>query len=142
VRTPLGLSEVRTLLEEDGIKKDEPGARLETEAFDFKTVILGPNGMFGTDNRGYFDFALLDEHTEEGEEVLAVKATPRKGVEVRVLYGTAWLRLRDGAALRVDWDQESMRNISALQEETQVRGMVARGGSQAVLNSGLTAGAG
>jgi hypothetical protein len=124
VRTPLGLSEVRTLIEEDGRKKNEPGARLETELFDFKTVIFGPNGMFGAKNRGDLDFSLLDERTIDGEEVVAVKAAPREGVEVHVLYGTAWLRLRDGAALRVEWDKESMGNIAALQEETENRGKV------------------
>jgi len=121
VRTPLGLSEVRTLIEAEGEKKKEPGARLETEDFDFKTVILGPNGMFGAENRGAFNFALTEEHTLEGEEVLVVKATPKEGVQVRVLYGTAWLRLRDGAALRVDWDKKSMRNVSSLDEETKTQ---------------------
>jgi hypothetical protein len=124
VRTPLGLSEVRTLIEADGEKKNEPGARLETEDFDFKTVILGPNGMFGAENRAAFNFALTEEHTLEGEEVLVVKATPKQGVQVRVLYGTAWLRLRDGAALRVDWDKKSMRNVSALDEETKTQGKI------------------
>jgi len=124
VRTPLGLSEVRTLIEANGEKKNEPGARLEIEDFDFKTVILGPNGMFGTENRGAFNFALIEEHTLEGEEVLVVKATPKRDVPVRVLYGTAWLRLRDGAALRVDWDKKSMRNVSALDEETKTQGKI------------------
>jgi len=124
VRTPLGLSEVRTLIEEDGKKRNEPGARLETEAFDFKTVILGPNGMFGAENQAAFDFALLEEHTIEGEEVLVVKATPKKGVEVRVLYGTAWLRLLDGAALRIEWNKESMRNAIILEDEAQNKGKI------------------
>jgi len=119
VRTSLGLSGVRTLIEQDGEKKNEPGARLETEDFDFKTVILGPNGMFGAKNQGSFDFVLTGEHGLEGEEVLVVRASPKKGVQVNVLYGTAWLRLRDGAALRVDWDKESMRNASMLEEETK-----------------------
>ena len=124
VRTPLGLSEVRTLIEADGEKKNEPGARLETEDFDFKTVILGPNGMFGAENQAVFDFALTEEHTLEGEEVLVVRATPKEGVQVHVLYGTAWLRLRDGAALRVDWDKKSMRNVLALDEETKTQGKI------------------
>jgi len=124
VRTPLGLSEVRTLIEANGEKKNEPGARLEIEDFDFKTVILGPNGMFGTENRGAFNFALIEEHTLEGEEVLVVKATPKRDAPVRVLYGIAWLRLRDGAALRVDWDKKSIRNVSALDEETKTQGKI------------------
>ena len=123
-RTSLGLSEVRTLIEEDGKKKNEPGARLETEDFDFETVILGANGMFGAENQSAFDFALTGEHTLEGEEILVVKATPKKGVQVRVLYGTAWLRLRDGVALRVDWDKESMRNVSAIDQETKTQGKI------------------
>jgi len=53
-----------------------------------------------------------------------VKATPKRDVPVRVLYGTAWLRLRDGAALRIDWDRESMRNVSTLDEETKKQGKV------------------
>jgi len=122
VRTPLGLSEVRTLIEEDGEKKNEPAARLETEDFDFKTVILGPNGMFGAKNQGAFDFALKGKEPLEGEDALVVKATPKRDVPVRVLYGTAWLRLRDGAALRIDWDRESMRNVSILDVETKKQG--------------------
>jgi hypothetical protein len=123
-RTSLGLSEVRTLIEEDGQKKNEPGARLETGDFDFKTVIFGPNGMFGAESRGSFNFALTGERMLDGEDVLLVKATPNRGGNVRVLYGTAWLRLRDGAALRIDWDRESMKNVSFLEVEAQNRGQV------------------
>ena len=52
------------------------------------------------------------------------QGNPKKGVPVRVLYGTAWLRLRDGAALHVDWDKEYMRNVSTLDEETKKQGKI------------------
>lgn len=108
-------AETRTLLEEDGRPSRKEHAELETHRFYHKFVVLGPVGLFGADAQARHDYLVVQEAEADGEPVLVIDVRP-KGEETSSLYGRAWVRPRDGAVLRVEWEPVSMANYTAIKE--------------------------
>ncbi len=108
-------AETRTLLEEDGKPRTEKNATLQTSRFWHKFVVLGPVGLFSSEAQQAHDYLVVQEMEMEGEPVLVVDVRP-KGQEASSLYGTAWLRQRDGAVLKVEWEPASLSNYEGIEE--------------------------
>jgi hypothetical protein len=45
-----------------------------------------------------------------------------KGTETSSLYGKAWVRARDGAVLKVEWEPASMGNYAAIEDFAKAQG--------------------
>ncbi len=108
-------AETRILLEEDGKPRREERAALQTDRFVHKLVVLGPIGLFGEDAQSRHDYVVAKETEMEGEPVLVVDVRP-KGTEASSLFGKAWVRPRDGAVLKIEWEPVSMGNYAAIEE--------------------------
>jgi VWFA-related protein len=108
-------AETRALLEEDGKPRHEEHAALQTSRFWHKFVVLGPVGLFSAEAQQAHDYLVVEETEMEGEPVLVVDVRP-KGLEASSLYGKAWLRQRDGAVLKVEWEPVSMDNYAGIEE--------------------------
>lgn len=108
-------AETRVLLEEDGTPRHEEHAALQTSRFWHKFVVLGPVGLFSAEAQQAHDYLIAQETEMDGEPVLVVDVRP-KGSEASSLYGKAWLRQRDGAVLKVEWEPASMGNYEAIEE--------------------------
>ena len=108
-------AETRVLLEEDGKPRREENAALQTSRFWHKFVVLGPVGLFSAEAQQAHDYLVAQETEMDGEPVLAVDVRP-KGQEASSLYGKAWLRQRDGAVLKVEWEPVSMDNYAGIEE--------------------------
>ena len=107
-------AETRVLLEEDGTPRREERATLQTNRFLHKLVVLGPVGLFGADAQSRHEYVVAKETEMEGEPVLVVDVRP-KGMEASSLYGKAWVRPRDGAVLKIEWEPASMGNYAAIE---------------------------
>jgi hypothetical protein len=107
-------AETRILLEEDGKPRHEERAELRTDRFVHKLVVLGPVGLFGEEAQGRHDYVVVQETEQEGEPVLVVNVRP-KGQDASSLYGKAWVRPRDGAVLKIEWEPASMGNYAAIE---------------------------
>jgi VWFA-related protein len=107
-------AETRILLEEDGKPRREERADLQTDRFIHKLVVLGPVGLFSEDAQSRHDYVVAKETEMEGEPVLVVDVRP-KGLEASSLYGKAWVRPRDGAVLKIEWQPASMGNYAAIE---------------------------
>ena len=107
-------AETRILLEEDGKPRREERAALQTDRFVHKLVVLGPVGLFGEDAQSRHDYVVAKETEMEGEPVLVVDVRP-KGTEASSLFGKAWVRPRDGAVLKIEWEPVSMGNYAAIE---------------------------
>ncbi len=107
-------AETRVLLEEGGKPRREERAALQTERFVHKLVVLGPVGLFGEDAQSRHDYTVARETEMEGELVLVVDVRP-KGMDVSSLFGKAWVRPRDGAVLKIEWEPASMGNYAAIE---------------------------
>jgi VWFA-related protein len=108
-------AETRTLLEEDGKPRREEHAALQTSRFWHKLVVLGPVGLFSAEAQRGHDYLVAQETRMEGEPVLVIDVRP-KGLEASSLFGKAWVRQRDGAVLKIEWEPASMSNYQAVED--------------------------
>jgi len=107
-------AETRVLLEENGEPRHEENAALQTRRFEHKFIVLGPVGLFGDEAQSRHNYLVAQETEMEGEPVLVIDVRP-KGSETSSLYGKAWMRPRDGAVLKVEWEPASMRNYAKIE---------------------------
>jgi VWFA-related protein len=107
--------ETRTMLEEDGKPRREEHAALQTSRFWHKFVVLGPVGLFSADAQRGHDYLVAQETKMEGEPALVIDVRP-KGLEASSLYGRAWVRQRDGAVLKIEWEPASMKDYQAIED--------------------------
>jgi VWFA-related protein len=107
-------AETRTLLEENGKPRREERAELRTDRFVHKLVVFGPVGLFGEVAQTRHDYVVAQETEMEGEPVVVVDVRP-KGSDASSLYGRAWVRPRDGAVLKIEWEPASMGNYAAIE---------------------------
>lgn len=108
-------AESRTQLEVNGKVRREEHASLQTTRFEHKFVVLGPVGLFSDAAQLIHDYRVIQETSQEGEPVLVVDVRP-KGLAAASLFGKAWVRMRDGAVLKIDWEPASMGNFAAIEE--------------------------
>jgi VWFA-related protein len=107
-------AETRTLLEENGKPRHEERAELRTDRFVHKLVVFGPVGLFSEAAQSGHDYVVAQETEQEDEPVLVVSVRP-KGPDAGSLYGRAWVRPRDGAVLKIEWEPASMGNYAAIE---------------------------
>lgn len=108
-------AETRVLLEENGKARREENASLKTSRFEHKFVVLGPVGLFSDDAQLIHEYRLAGETDMEGEPVLVIDVRPT-GQAASSLFGKAWVRERDGAVLKIEWEPVSMGNYAAIEE--------------------------
>jgi hypothetical protein len=108
-------AETRTMLEEDGKPRREEHAALQTGRFWHKFVVLGPVGLFSAEAQRGHDYLVAQETKMEGEPALVIDVRP-KGLEASSLYGRAWVRQRDGAVLKIEWEPASMKDYQAIED--------------------------
>ena len=107
-------TETRALLEENGKTRREKNASLKTSRFEHKFVVLGPVGLFGDEAQKIHEYRIAREADMEGEPVLVIDVRPT-GTGRSSLYGKAWVRERDGALLKIEWEPGSMGNYEAIE---------------------------
>jgi len=106
VRTGHAIRETRTLLEENGKRKNVPNAELETSTVVWSTVLLGPVGMFGESAQPGYDFSLAGEELIGDTSAVVVEAKPKPGAAAtRRLYGKAWIDPATGDILKIEWSE-------------------------------------
>lgn len=105
--------ERRILLKENGRAKRKENAKLTTFRFDHSFIVLGPVGILGEAAQKIHEYGIVKELDMDGEAVVVVDARP-KGQEAESLYGRAWVRRRDGAVLKIEWEPASMGNYEVI----------------------------
>jgi VWFA-related protein len=105
--------ETRVLLEKNGRAKREENARLATSRFEHSNVILGPVGLLGEEAQRIHAYRVVKELDVDGEPVAVLDARP-VGEGPTSLFGKAWVRIRDGAVLKIEWAPASMGNYTEI----------------------------
>lgn len=107
--------ESRVLLKEDGRDKHVKDAALGTARFQHSSVVLGPIGLLGEEAQKIHSYQVVKEFDLEGEPALILDVRP--GAEsASSLYGKAWIRIRDGAVLKIEWEPASISNYRKIVE--------------------------
>jgi VWFA-related protein len=111
--------ETRILLEGNGQVRHAENARLSTERFWHSNVILGPLGLLGEESQKIHWYRVIKELDMEGEPAIVLDVNP-KGEGQASLYGKAWVRIRDGAVLKIEWTPASMGNYDKIEMFAQM----------------------
>ncbi len=107
IRTGGQTREKRALLMEDGEKRREENVELRPTRFIHKNLVIGPIGLFGAAAQALHSYTFVKEGKVDDEPALVVEATPQKKTAASI-YGKAWLRKKDGAVLRIEWEPTSI----------------------------------
>lgn len=114
--------EARTLLREDGRPRNLPNASLMTRVFKHKYMIFGPAGLFGEFWQDRHSYVLLGEEGSGEERALVIEARPTGPPEPNLLYGKVWVRKKDCAILKIEWDQRALGNFDKIERMAQTLG--------------------
>lgn len=99
--------ERRDLIIKDGEEVARKDVPIETRHFRFRDILFGPSLLVGESAAADHIYEVLKKEKVKGQEaaVIICKARPERAGEC--LTGRAWVRLTDGAILRISWDPES-----------------------------------
>jgi len=102
------IEESRTLLEENGKKKNEKNAQLKTRKFYSYRSVLGPIGLLSKSQQSKFNYKIIGENKQKGRDALVIEATPKTVSAENPNYGRIWIDKVNSQILRIDVAQESL----------------------------------
>ncbi len=105
IRANRTLRETRTLLEENGKKKNVPNAPLQTSVVVYGNALLAPVSLLGERYQASFNYRIVNESKIEGRPMLVIEAKPKPGTnEIKNLYGSAWVDPATGDIWKIAWN--------------------------------------
>jgi hypothetical protein len=116
VRKGEEIKEQRNLIAVNGEKTNIRDSSLNTLVFQYKNVLFGPVGLLGKAWQAYYEFALIEEDTINGERAVVIEAKPRPSLPQPHCYGRFWIKEDDGSVLKIVWDQRSLGNFQSVEE--------------------------
>ncbi len=111
IRKGQEIIESRTLLEENGEKKNIKNAKLKTERFEHKFVFFGPIGILNELRQELFTYHIIGEREFKGKKAIILEALPKKSSESIYLYGRVWINKNDFSIVKIEWNQASLGNF-------------------------------
>jgi len=125
------INERRTLLEEDGEKRNIPDAPLGVKRFKYRQIIMGPM-LLNEYWQKFHDYRVVGWEKINQEPCLIMEAIPktplsdgeRPTIEDTIglpfkpgqLFGRIWVSERDWRAWKLEWDPRSIGNYEAVEE--------------------------
>jgi hypothetical protein len=112
--------ETRTLIEKDGRRCREKGARLGTLHFRFENVVYGPVDLLKRAHQPHFNYSFVQEEPKPKEGTIIIQAVPDPSEQEYRPFGKIWVRESDFAILKIEYDRRSLQSLYARsQEQTQ-----------------------
>ena len=108
--------EQRILIEENGQEKNDLDAQLKTTRFQHKFIVFGPIGLLGQKQQKNYDYKILKNVNYKKEKAVILEALPKFPQENNTLYGKIWIRKKDFAILKIEWEQESLENFEIIEK--------------------------
>jgi Tfp pilus assembly protein PilE len=113
------ITEARTLLKENGRKKNEANAALKTKRFFHKFVILGPVGLLSHNSQNFFNFQIVKTAKMWGSKCVILEASPKTNQIDRQLWGKIWVDIDDYSVLKIEWDERSMTTYEGVIKQAE-----------------------
>ncbi len=118
--------EKRSLVAVDGEKVKPREAELQAVSFRYENVLFGPVGLLSKAWQAYHEYKIVGEKGSGPEKTVIIEATPGPVPLEAHCYGRLWVRERDGAVLKIVWDQKSLGNYRDIEEWAKSHGAVAQ----------------
>lgn len=113
------IRESRVLLERNGKKaKDRQGAQ-PTLTYQYAEILLAAARLLDERYEEYYDYRLVRGDRLKDEEVWILAVSPRLAMG-GYLGGSLWLRRRDCAILKVEWDPSTFGNYQNILKRAEV----------------------
>ena len=112
-------AEKRTLVEENGRKKNEEDAKLATLSVRVENALFGPIGLIGAQWQARHDYKIIGEETQKGEKIVVIEAVPKPSLNRPHCFGRIWVREDDASIVKIAWDQTSVGNFIMIQATAQ-----------------------
>lgn len=112
-------TEKRTLIEENGRKKNEKDAQLATLRVRVENALFGPIGLLGAQWQASHDYKIIGEETQKGKKIVVIEAVPKPSLNRPHCFGRIWVREDDASIVKIAWDQTSVGNFMMIQATAQ-----------------------
>ena len=112
-----GVTERRTLLKENGKKKNELDAQLKTKRFRYQSIVLSPIEILDKSWQPFYDYKIIQKKKFKGDRVVVLEATPNEKMTTNNPYGILWIKEDDFSIVKIEWDQESLQNLDFFVED-------------------------
>jgi len=119
VRKDDKISEKRTLLEENGEKKNEPEAKLKTSVFRYQDVLFGPIGLLGEKWQRCYEYEIVNRKLLNGKKTAVIQALPKPWLETKILSGKIWVREDDFSILKIEWHPKSIGHFETVKQRAE-----------------------
>ena len=113
------IEESRTLLKENGKKKNEKNAPLKTKRFYSKRSVYGPVGLLGKEQQGKYDYKIIKEQTIKRRKTYVIEVTPKIKIEGNPNYGKVWVDKEDSSVLKIEIEQQSLAGFEKIEQESE-----------------------
>ena len=94
-------TENRTLIEENGRKKNEKNAKPETLSIRVENALFGPIGLLGADKQAQHDYKIVGEETQKGKKIMVIEAVPKPFLNRPHCFGRIWVREDDASIKKI-----------------------------------------
>ncbi len=120
IQGPEGIRENRTLLEENGEKKNEKNASLKTRRFFSYRSVYGPVSLFSRDRWPLFDYRLAGRDTIAGQKALVIEVTPKPAVKQSLTHGKAWVDQVTFRILKIEIAAKALAGYDKLEKASDL----------------------
>jgi hypothetical protein len=117
------VDETRTLVEENGKKKDLKDEPLKTQRFISRKAVFGPVGFLGREWREVYDYKLVKQDKAEGRDAYVIEVKPKVTVEGKPNYGKLWVDKTDFSVLKIEVEDQSLAGFEKVLEQAKSRGV-------------------
>jgi hypothetical protein len=118
--------EKRNLVALDGKKVEARESDLQAVTFHYENVLFGPVGLLSESWQAYHEYKFVGEEGSGPEKTLVIDAKPGPVPLQAHCFGRLWVREKDGAVLKIVWDQKSLGNYRDVDEWARSHGAEAR----------------
>ncbi len=116
IRKGNSTDEQRILIGENGQEKNDLDAQLKTKRFQHEFIVFGPIVLLSQEQQKNYNYKILKNVNYKKEKAVILEALPKFPGEFNTVYGKIWIRKKDFAILKIEWEQESLGNFEIIEK--------------------------